>query len=65
MSLADWMKDSTEDLTEPLTTASVQVALKVWAMQSSIDKNENFAWWADLVKLTRKLSRQLLLQWTL
>jgi hypothetical protein len=53
-SFADWMEDSAEDLTEPLTPASVQVALKAWAMRCSIDKNGNFAWWIDFGQIDQE-----------
>ena len=51
---ADWMDETGEDLvSEPLTAASVQEALKAWAMRSTIDKNGYFAWWIDMQQVDK------------
>jgi hypothetical protein len=53
-SYAEWMEDTGDDLTqEPLTATSVQVALKAWAMRSSIDKHGRFAWWIDFDQMDK------------
>lgn len=48
---AEWMEDSAEDLTAPLTFASVKAAVEAWQMKTSYDSHERLVWWIDLGRL--------------
>lgn len=55
---AEWMEESTEDLTEPsLSATSVKDALDALAMRVSIDKEGFFIWWFDLTALDKQALR--------
>jgi len=48
---ANWMHNSSIDLVDPLTPASIQKGLEQWCMNSSYDKDGRFLWWCDMSRI--------------